>query len=133
VSSATAYQTFRSVSDVHVFVLCYDGTFYERVPGNVRRLGPWQGNRRGAVETLKPEYRFGAGARWLRTGEVRARGVVPGGRSSLTRSPLGHLSLGTYLAPAARVWERIVGRKRLGLHGAANSRIRVEPSRRSRC
>jgi hypothetical protein len=23
----------------------------------VRRLGPWQGNRRGAVEALKPEYR----------------------------------------------------------------------------
>ena len=27
------YKTLRSVSDVHVFVLCYDGTFYERVPG----------------------------------------------------------------------------------------------------
>ena len=26
------YQTLRSVSDVHVFVLCYDGSFYERVP-----------------------------------------------------------------------------------------------------
>ena len=26
------YQTFRSVSDVHVFVLCYDGDFYEAVP-----------------------------------------------------------------------------------------------------
>jgi hypothetical protein len=26
------YQTFRSVSDVHVFVLCYDGTFYDAVP-----------------------------------------------------------------------------------------------------
>jgi hypothetical protein len=24
------YQTFRSVSDVHVFVLCSDGSFYER-------------------------------------------------------------------------------------------------------
>jgi hypothetical protein len=52
------YQTFRSVSDVHVFVLCCDGTFYERVPDGVRRLGPWQGNRRGAVEALKPEYRL---------------------------------------------------------------------------
>jgi len=31
------YQTFRSVSDVHVFVLCYDEAFYERVPGDVRR------------------------------------------------------------------------------------------------
>jgi hypothetical protein len=40
----------------HVFVLCYEGSFYERVPWNVRRFGPWQGNRRGAVEALKPEY-----------------------------------------------------------------------------
>jgi hypothetical protein len=52
------YQTFRSVSDVHVFVVCFDGSFYERVPDDVRRLGPWQGNRRGAVEALKPEYRL---------------------------------------------------------------------------
>jgi hypothetical protein len=42
---------------VHVFVLCYDGAFYERVPHEVRKQGPWQGNRRGAVEALKPEYR----------------------------------------------------------------------------
>ena len=52
------YQTFRSVSDVHVFVLCYDGTFYDAVPADVRKQGPWQGNRRGAVEALKPEYRL---------------------------------------------------------------------------
>ena len=52
------YQTFRSISDVHVLVLCYDDAFYERVPGDVRRLGPWQGNRSGAVEALKPEYRL---------------------------------------------------------------------------
>ena len=52
------YQTFRSVSDVHVFVLCYDGTFYEAVPDDVRKQGPWQGNRNGDVEALKPEYRL---------------------------------------------------------------------------
>ena len=52
------YQTFRSVSDVHVFVLCYDGTFYDAVPADVRKQGPWQGNRRGAVEALKPEWRL---------------------------------------------------------------------------
>ena len=52
------YQTLRSVSDHHVFVLCRDGTFYERVPNDVRRLGPWQGYRRGAVEALKPEHRL---------------------------------------------------------------------------
>jgi hypothetical protein len=52
------YQTFRSVSDLHVFVLCYDGSFYERVPDDVRKQGPWQGNRRGDVDALKPEYRL---------------------------------------------------------------------------
>ena len=52
------YQTFRSVTDVHVFVLCYDGSFYESVPEHVRKQGPWQGNRRGAVEALKPGYRL---------------------------------------------------------------------------
>jgi hypothetical protein len=40
---------------VHVFVLCYDGCFYERVPEDVRKQGPWQGQQRGAVEVLKPE------------------------------------------------------------------------------
>ena len=52
------YQTFRSVADVHVFVLCCDGAFCERVPGDVSWLGPWQGTFRGAVEALKPEYRL---------------------------------------------------------------------------
>jgi hypothetical protein len=51
------YQTLRSVSDVHVFVVCYDGGFYELVPHDVRRLGPWQGQHRGEVESFKPEYR----------------------------------------------------------------------------
>ena len=54
----TQYQTFRSVSDLHVFVLCYDGSFYERVPEDVRKQGPWQGHRRGAVGALEPEYRI---------------------------------------------------------------------------
>jgi hypothetical protein len=52
------HQTFRSVADVHVFVLCYDGSFFDRVPADVRKQGPWQGNRRGGVEALKPEYRL---------------------------------------------------------------------------
>ena len=52
------YQTLRSVSDHHVFVLCHDGMFYERVPDDVRRLGHSQGNRSGAVEAVKPEYRL---------------------------------------------------------------------------
>ena len=33
------YQTLRSVSDHHVFVLCRDGTFYELVPDDVRKQG----------------------------------------------------------------------------------------------
>jgi hypothetical protein len=53
-----AYQTFRSVSDVHVFVLCYDGIFYKVVPEDVRKQGPWQGQHRGEVERLKSEYRL---------------------------------------------------------------------------
>ena len=52
------YQTLRSVSDHHVFVVCRDGTFYEIVPEDVRKQGPWQGQYRGEVERLKPEYRL---------------------------------------------------------------------------
>ena len=52
------YQTFRSVSDVHVFVLCYDGKFYDVVPDEVRKQGPWQGQHLGEVDKLKPEYRL---------------------------------------------------------------------------
>ena len=54
----TTYETFRSVSDVHVFVLCLDGSFYELVPDDVRKQGPWQGQHRGAIEKVKPEYRL---------------------------------------------------------------------------
>jgi hypothetical protein len=52
------YQTLRSVSDNHVFVVCRDGTFYEFVPEEVRKQGPWQGMQRGEIERLKPEYRL---------------------------------------------------------------------------
>ena len=47
------YQTLRSVSDHHVFVICRDGSFYEFVPRDVRKQGPWQGMQRGEVEKLK--------------------------------------------------------------------------------
>jgi hypothetical protein len=47
------YQTLRSVSDHHVFVLCHDGKFYESVPEEVRHQGPWQVNRRGDVEQAR--------------------------------------------------------------------------------
>ncbi len=52
------YQTLRSVSDNHVFVVCHDGDFYEDVPEEVRKQGPWQGGRQGEIERLKPEYRL---------------------------------------------------------------------------
>ncbi len=52
------YQTLRSVSDLHLFVVCRDGEFYESVPDHVRHQGPWQGMHRGEVERLKPEYRL---------------------------------------------------------------------------
>ena len=55
---AAQYQTFRSVSDNRVFVVCRDGTFYEIVPADVRMQGPWQGQHRGETERLKPEYRL---------------------------------------------------------------------------
>ncbi len=50
------YQTLRSVSDHHVFVVCRDGSFYELVPGDVRKQGPWQVMQRGEIDKLKPEY-----------------------------------------------------------------------------
>ena len=52
------YQTLRSVSDHHVFVVCRDGTFYELFPEEVRKQGPWQGMQRGEIEKLKPQYRL---------------------------------------------------------------------------
>ena len=52
------YQTLRSVSDHHVFVVCRDGKFYEDVPEEIRKLGPWQGQHHGEIDKLKPEYRL---------------------------------------------------------------------------
>jgi hypothetical protein len=52
------YQTFRSVSDNHLFVLCHEDKFYEITPAHVRHLGPWQAQHRGDVYKLKPEYRL---------------------------------------------------------------------------
>jgi hypothetical protein len=52
-----------------VFVVCRDGTFYELVPEEVRKQGPWQGMRRGEIEKLKPECRLAL----ARDGYVLAR------------------------------------------------------------
>jgi len=45
------YQTLRSFSDNHVFVICYDGRFDE-LPDHVRHQGPWQGMHRGEIEDV---------------------------------------------------------------------------------
>ena len=51
------YQTLRSVSDHHVFVVCRDGSFYDAVPADVRKQGPWAGPAPRRRFDLKPEYR----------------------------------------------------------------------------
>ncbi len=56
-SRIETYQTLRSVSDNHVFVICRHGEFYA-CPEDVRKRGPWQMMQRGKVERLKPEYRL---------------------------------------------------------------------------
>jgi hypothetical protein len=50
------YQTFRSVSDLHLFVVCRDGAFYDSVPHDTRRRGPWQGQHRGDLANLNTHY-----------------------------------------------------------------------------
>jgi len=51
------YQTLRSLSDNHVYLICLDGEF-EEFPDYIRHQGPWQGMQRGEIELLKPEYRL---------------------------------------------------------------------------
>jgi hypothetical protein len=51
------YQTLRSVSDNHVYVIYIEDRIYE-IPEQIRRQGPWQGMRRGEIDKLKPEYRL---------------------------------------------------------------------------
>ena len=51
------YQTLRSVSDHHVFVVCRDGTFYELVP-RCSEAGPVAGHAARRGRELKPEYRL---------------------------------------------------------------------------
>jgi len=51
-----SYQTLRSVSDLHLFVVCKDGKFYASVPEHVRHRGPWQGQHRGELANLAIPY-----------------------------------------------------------------------------
>jgi hypothetical protein len=50
------YQTLRSVSDLHLFVVCRDGAFYESVHKHVRHRGPWQVQHRGEMANLNTQY-----------------------------------------------------------------------------
>jgi hypothetical protein len=51
------YQTFRSVSDIHLYVLCRDGEF-EQLPEYILKQGPWHVMRRGDILNLRRTYRL---------------------------------------------------------------------------
>jgi hypothetical protein len=51
------YQTFRSVTDTHLHLLCRDGEF-EQLPEYIRHQGPWQVLRRGETINLRRTYRL---------------------------------------------------------------------------
>jgi len=50
------YQTLRSVSDIHIFVVCHDKLL--RASGGSPQKGTMAGDGRGEIESLKPEYRL---------------------------------------------------------------------------
>ena len=123
VSCSVRYQTFRSVSDADDFVLCPPRRrFYQRVPDTVRRLGPWQGTRRGAVDALKPEHRLAL---------ARATEVVP----SLRRAGVGHFrTIGPHEARAGAETDcrsRSSGPRLRGLGGTSIPLARDPARRRS--
>jgi Resolvase, N terminal domain len=101
------YQTLRSVSDHHVFVVCRDGRFYEHVPEVVRKLGPWHGNHHGEID--KPEF-----------DDLEARGVsfmtTEDGLS--TKGSTGKLVLNVLGAIAQFERSLIMERTRAGLASA---------------
>lgn len=53
----THYEKARSRNDNHLFVLCYADRFYEDVPPDVIRRGPWRSSR-GLVSALRPDVRL---------------------------------------------------------------------------
>jgi hypothetical protein len=59
IKSGPAFNNERIESAQHrgLVVLGYDGKFYDVVPDDVRKQGPWQGQHLGDVDKLKPEYR----------------------------------------------------------------------------
>ena len=51
------YQTLRSISDNHIFVICYDSRFDE-LPNHLHHQGPWQGMHHGELDKLQANYRL---------------------------------------------------------------------------
>lgn len=51
------YKCWRSIKDQSIHIICGDGEF-ERLPQQIRHLGPWTGSREGEVDRLKPHYRL---------------------------------------------------------------------------
>ena len=76
---------------MHVFVLCYDGSFYEGVPDDVRKQGPWQGNAAATSMRWGPEYRMALARDGY--GEVRARGIQAGGLKKKGQHPCSGVAL----------------------------------------
>ena len=72
------YQTLRSVSDNHVFVICYDGRFDE-LPLSCTPSGPMAGNAPRGDREAQGQLPPGTRSRWVRAREVRGRGVQAGG------------------------------------------------------
>ena len=51
------YEKNRSHGNNHLFVICYADRFYEDVPADLIRRGPWRSSR-GLVANLRPDIRL---------------------------------------------------------------------------
>lgn len=70
------YQTFRSLSDNDLHLICRDGEF-EALPGHIRHLGPWQAMTGGDVANLK---------------QPKQRSLIEGGGYVVERRKLSEVS-----------------------------------------
>lgn len=51
------YEVTRTQQDKETHVISREGRFYEDVPTEIRRQGPWWGTARGRIADLKLPYR----------------------------------------------------------------------------
>ena len=51
------YKAWRSSKDPTIHVICREGEF-DRLPDQIRNLGPWVGSKEGEIERLKLPYRM---------------------------------------------------------------------------